>query len=1205
MARNLNQAREEIDAAHERAKRTPNVGDTADATWVSDHDENESLSFLTPSAQPESLGRLGHYEVLEVIGRGGMGIVLRACDEKLRRVVAVKVMAPLLATNATARKRFSREAQAAAAVSHDHVVTIHAVEEVNGLPYLVMQYVAGVSLQQRIERTGPLQTHEILRIGMQTAAGLAAAHAQGLIHRDIKPANILLENGIERVKITDFGLARVAADASLTQSGVVAGTPHYMSPEQARGEAVDQRSDLFSLGSVLYAMCSGLPPFRANTSLAVLKRVCDETPTPIREVNPNIPEWLAAIIGKLHAKSPGERYASAAEVATLLGDHLAQVQQPSDVRAARVEQRAVAAARTRRLPIALTVVSLLLCLAAALAFMEARGITNFRTALARIIGQGETKEEPVQPGPNEQPAPTDADVFVVLDGSGAVSSKFETLAAVVAAASDGDTIEIRGNGPFVSEPIEIQNRALTIRAGAAFHPVIRFLPGKPGDDYLLRTNTAMVLEGLEIREISEARSQPALVGRTIILCTGDSLDLANCRVLQEEPAKEDIHLLGALGSLRMRNCELRVRAPGTVVAIGNDPPLRLVMENCIVWGTGGVVYFNNGHPTNTASFQLHRNTMSTAQVASVGFSAEPLNDTASCRTEFETSSNVFDLHSQTLIFEQIDPYLAAKPWPDSNDVRKFALSTTRWREQANVYRPAGTSVLWHSPGKHIKTIFSEQPPTLAEWNSFWSLQGTNSTEGPIRFAGGDPFARAGAKDDKLTPADFRLLPESAGYRAGAEGQDLGADVDLVGPGPAYARWKESADYQDWLKLIRQQRSAVSKSESKAFFILGDKQATERKFSTLTTAIAEADDGDTIEVRGNGPFATSPLQIGKRALAIRAGDGFRPVIRWVRDPAQTKYDLLSAEGRLVLEGLEFRADPVARDAHRVAIAGGSSLYVANCRFAAGNYFCIWNNSRTMKCVMKNCEFLIEDGDVLSGYHPAGSRGEIDNCVQVGGNIFDSHCDTEQLITSVQLTRTTHAAGLSVIHILPAQQPAEGGPSKPWVQLQASANVLGSENVVGVTHDERLWKDNPLPSGEAAHALHQRLISWHGQHNAYAERSRPAGEAYKSPEFPNHVTWVYGPTDLASWGKFWESAETGSVQGPIRLKGGDLAARLKTAPQDITPDDFRLRPGSAGYRAGADGKDLGADVDLVGPGPGYERWKATPEYRQWLKDSGQAR
>src|SRR5439155_5228175 len=247
------------------------------------------------------------------------GIVLKAIDTKLQRVAAIKVMMPELAARASARQRFIREARAAAAVTHEHVVTIHAFEEDHSPPYLVMQYIGGRSLQQRIDDCGALELKEILRIGMQTASGLAAAHAQGLVHRDIKPANILLENGIERVKITDFGLARAVDDARLTQSGVVTGTPQYMSPEQAGGKVVDHRADLFSLGGVMYAMCTGYAPFRASSSMAVLKKVCDESPRPIRDLNGEIPEWLVAIVEKLMAKEPGERFKSAAEVASLLG----------------------------------------------------------------------------------------------------------------------------------------------------------------------------------------------------------------------------------------------------------------------------------------------------------------------------------------------------------------------------------------------------------------------------------------------------------------------------------------------------------------------------------------------------------------------------------------------------------------------------------------------------------------------------------------------------------------------------------------------------------------------------------------------------------------------------------------------------------------------------------------------------------------------
>ena len=261
--------------------------------------EPAALDFLSPPETPGHLGKLGPYEVLEEIGRGGMGVVLRAFDPALRSVVAVKVMAPLLATTATARQRFLREARAAAAVRNEYVIGIQGVGEANGLPYLVMEYIAGRSLQDRLDKGGPLDVAEVLRIGRQAAEGLAAAHAQGLVHRDVKPANILLENGVERVKLTDFGLARAADDASLTQSGVVAGTRHYMAPEQADSGPVDHRADLFSLGGVLYAMCTGQPPFRGGGPIAVLKRVCEQTPRPIREVNPAVPDWLAGVITRL------------------------------------------------------------------------------------------------------------------------------------------------------------------------------------------------------------------------------------------------------------------------------------------------------------------------------------------------------------------------------------------------------------------------------------------------------------------------------------------------------------------------------------------------------------------------------------------------------------------------------------------------------------------------------------------------------------------------------------------------------------------------------------------------------------------------------------------------------------------------------------------------------------------------------------------
>ncbi len=275
------------------------------------------LGFLAPPTRPDSLGRIGHYDVLQILGRGGFGIVFRAFDDKLQRVVAVKVLFPQMAATSPARKRFLREARAAAAVRHENVVQVYEVGE-SPLPYIAMEFIPGETLQQRLDRAGPLDPAEVVRIGARIAEGLAAAHATGLIHRDVKPGNVLIEGDPGKVKLTDFGLARTADDASISHSGAVVGTPMYMAPEQARGEALDQRADLFSLGSLLYQMVTGRPPFRAPTTLAVLRRVAEDAPRPIREVIPETPGWLCDVIAKLHAKNPADRFQTAREVADLL-----------------------------------------------------------------------------------------------------------------------------------------------------------------------------------------------------------------------------------------------------------------------------------------------------------------------------------------------------------------------------------------------------------------------------------------------------------------------------------------------------------------------------------------------------------------------------------------------------------------------------------------------------------------------------------------------------------------------------------------------------------------------------------------------------------------------------------------------------------------------------------------------------------------------
>jgi formylglycine-generating enzyme required for sulfatase activity/tRNA A-37 threonylcarbamoyl transferase component Bud32 len=368
------------------------------ATLAGAENDAVDLSFLAPSTRPDSLGRLGHYEVLQVLGKGGFSIVLRTFDEALQRVVAVKVLAAPMAATSPARKRFLREARSSARVRHENVVQVYAVEE-QPLPYLVMEFIPGETLQQRCDRIGPLEVPEILRIGRQIAEGLAAAHANGLIHRDVKPANVLIERGPhEHVKLTDFGLARAADDASVSQSGVVAGTPMYMAPEQAQGDRLDHRSDLFSLGSVLYVMCTGRPPFRAKSALSVLKRVAEDEPRPIRAVIPEVPDWLCGIVAKLHAKDPAARFQTAREVADLLADCEAKLKAQQEVKntlpAPAVEPTAPTAPAGRMKWAAAAAVVLLPLIA--LAVTEFAGVTHL------FRGPGPTPD-PGKPG--REPTP--------------------------------------------------------------------------------------------------------------------------------------------------------------------------------------------------------------------------------------------------------------------------------------------------------------------------------------------------------------------------------------------------------------------------------------------------------------------------------------------------------------------------------------------------------------------------------------------------------------------------------------------------------------------------------------------------------------------------------------------------------------------------------------------------------------------------------
>ena len=411
-------------------KRNP----TSSGSRVSEAD----LTFLLPSNQPGVIGTIGSYEVLGVVAQGGMGVVLEARDPKLDRSVAIKVMSPAL-TVPGAKEKFLREARAAASLDHPNVLPVFAVDEQNGVPYLVMPLVAGETLQQRVDREGPLPLSALVDIGSKVARALAAAHEAGIVHRDVKPGNILLDAEDGRVWIADFGLARAGQDSSRSVTGTIAGTPQFMAPEQFETTEVDPRADLFSLGGVLHTMATGEPPFDGASAVTAMRSVQQDRPRRISE----LPDWFADLIQKLLEKSPASRPGSAKIVAET------------------IESKGSVPLQLQKRWSPWVVVSGIAAVVAAVFFLG-KG-ERHTTAQFRVDGKG-----------------------------------YSTLESAIANAPDGATIEIAGGGDVrIHERITIDDKFVHLRAGSGVRPILYASGGLSA----IKTRAPLLLEGIEIKQI--------------------------------------------------------------------------------------------------------------------------------------------------------------------------------------------------------------------------------------------------------------------------------------------------------------------------------------------------------------------------------------------------------------------------------------------------------------------------------------------------------------------------------------------------------------------------------------------------------------------------------------------------------------------------------------------------------------------------------
>ena len=273
--------------------------------------EQESGRSLAPG------DRIAEYRIDAVAGRGGMGLVYRAWQERLQRVVAIKVIAPALAADAAFRIRFERESTLAAQIEHPNVIPVYQVGDHEGLLFIVMRYVEGVDLSDLLRRSQRIEPRHAARIVSQVAAALDAAHTRGLVHRDVKPGNVLVSGdpGAEHVYLTDFGITKRMADTSgLTASGMLVGTVDYLAPEQILGRRADARSDIYALGCMLYEVLAGTVPFPRETEVAKIFAHVNDAPEPLRRIAPAVPAELEAVVAKAMAKNPDDRYLSAGDM---------------------------------------------------------------------------------------------------------------------------------------------------------------------------------------------------------------------------------------------------------------------------------------------------------------------------------------------------------------------------------------------------------------------------------------------------------------------------------------------------------------------------------------------------------------------------------------------------------------------------------------------------------------------------------------------------------------------------------------------------------------------------------------------------------------------------------------------------------------------------------------------------------------------------
>lgn len=621
----------------------------------------EFSTWLDPADDPKLIGRIDEFDLIEAIGRGGMGAVFKAFDRKLERIVAIKIMSPSLIGAKVSTKRFLREARAVARINHRNVVSVYSVDQIRGLPYLVMEFVKGKSLQHLLRKVRKLRLRSALQVSKRVALGLAAAHEKGIIHRDVKPANILIATGGKRIKLTDFGLARTSENV-LTESGHLLGTPEFLAPEQFQFDELDHRVDLFSLGSVMYLLLTGQVPFTGQSPHAIMNRISSSQPTPIHELTPNVPDEVASLVEHLLQKDPNDRPDTAADVANSIQQLLDKSKRPSRTQPVIVKN----ANRKRTTRTAKAWPKSSLALIAVVAFLVF-GWLGFPSKEARNSFRASTftKKVNANDGLSTFSASTKSatvtkafEANVVLRNSHQWTDFFETL-------EDSDwpsvlTIELAFNELVCISPIEIFDRKLTLVPAEGFRPKISF--------DLDELEACIVVEegGIEMRDIKVAVScseamdpvDDEELAAGIIHAANARVVLTRCQLTTDG--------FGCLNleesNCTLKNCEI-LSSDEVGIHFATDTGHHLTIEDCLLRGDEIL----SVEPSGRCNIELHRNNF-VGGIAIALFVPTP--DRA--RIEIRASDNNFGVADSMLSLEEIE-------FENESEIHEII----RWQGQSN------------------------------------------------------------------------------------------------------------------------------------------------------------------------------------------------------------------------------------------------------------------------------------------------------------------------------------------------------------------------------------------------------------------------------------------------------------------------------------------------------------------------------------------